>query len=109
MPAARRDRSAALTTATNERRFSGISEAPDRINHVRRHVERATRGYVPESDRRSDQGPFAVLLPWALDQLTHGPTEDLSVFRYSRRVDEPQGLFGPNRVEDGDSSIAGAA
>src|SRR3989441_4855113 len=108
MPAARRDRSAALTTATNERRFSGISEAPDRINHVRRHVERATRGNVPESDRRSDQGPFAVLLPWALDRLTHGPKEDLSVFRYSRRVTKRRGLFGPNRVEACDSPIAGA-
>src|SRR5207247_8475935 len=55
----------------------------------------------------SDQGRFAVLLPWALDQLTHGPKEDLSVFRYPRRVNETQGFSGPNRAEDCDDSAAG--
>src|SRR6266487_3589648 len=61
--AARRERSAVLTTATNERRFAGIVEAPCRVDQVRRDVESRRRGKAPKPLRRLQMGPFAVRLP----------------------------------------------
>src|SRR5919201_4122773 len=90
--AARRERSAALTTATNDRGFAGIVEAPCRVDQVRAHVERRRRGEALKSLCRLHKRPLAVFLPRAAARTLHDGQEHPWLFRNYQREAEGAAL-----------------